>query len=143
MGFTSDLLAGVAQLLDADGVATWNPSGAYNNSEIGIVIGAPSQDPPSLVALATYNNTDDPAASDSTVFLQVRTRAPDDDPRKANALSGGVFNSLQGLRKTVNGIRIVYGKRNSSYPLGIDDNGRQERTDNYELMVHRPSPHRE
>lgn len=143
MDFESDLLAGVAQLLDTDNVAVWNPTGAYADNEIGIVIGPPSQSPPSLVALATYNNSDDPAASDSTVFLQVRTRAPDDDPRKANALAGGVFNSLQGLRATVNGIRIVYGKRNSSYPLGIDGNGRQERTDNYELMVHRPSPHRE
>jgi len=143
MDFESDLLTGVAQLLNADGVAVWNPFGAYASSDIGIVIGVPSQDPPSLVALATYNNIDDPAGSDSTVFLQVRTRAPDDDPRKANAISGGVFNSLQGLRATVNGIRIVYGRRNSSYPLGIDGNGRQERTDNYELMVHRPSPHRE
>ena len=143
MGFTTELLKGVAQLLDADGVAVWNPSGVYANNEIGIVIGAPSQSPPSLVALATYNDIDDPAASDSTVFLQVRVRAPDDDPRKADELSDGVFNSLQGLRATVNGIRIVYGKRSSSYPLGIDSNGRQERTDNYELMVHRPSPHRE
>ena len=143
MGFTSDLLAGVAQLLDADGVAVWNPSGTYTDIEIGIVIGAPSQDPPSLVALATYNNADASAASDSTVFLQARVRGADDDPRKADDLADAVFDSLQGLRKTVNGIRIVYGKRNSSYSLGIDGNGRQERTDNYELMVHRPSPHRE
>lgn len=143
MDFESDLLAGVAQLLDADNVAVWNPTGTYADSEIGIVIGPPSQSPPSLVALAAYNNSDDPSGSDSTVFLQVRSRAPDDDPRKASALSSGVFNSLQGLRATVNGIRIVYGKRNSSAQLGIDGNGRQERTDNYELMVHRPSPHRE
>lgn len=143
MGFTSDLLAGVAQLLDADGVAEWKPSGAYDDSEIGIVIGPPSQSPPSLVALAVYNSSDDPAASDSTVFLQVRTRAPDDDPRKAADLDDGVFDALQGLRATINGIRVVYGKRNSSSPLGVDGTGRQERTSNYELMVHRPSPHRE
>lgn len=143
MGFTSDLLAGVAQLLDADGVAVWNPSGVYTDSEVGIVIGPPSQKPPSLVALAVYNSADDPAASDSTVFLQVRTRAPDDDPRKADDLDDGVFDSLQGLRATVNGVRLVYGKRNSSSPLGVDSNGRQERTSNYELMVHRPSTHRE
>ncbi len=143
MGFTSDLLAGVAQLLDAEDVAVWEPSGAYTNNQIGIVIGPPSQSPPSLVALATYNNTDDPAASDSTVFLQARVRGPDDDPRKADDLADAVFDALQGLRATVNGIRIVYGKRNSTYPLGIDGNGRQERSDNYDLMVHRPSPHRE
>ncbi|SRR6266498_3983455 len=143
MGFTSDLLTGVAQLLDADGVAVWNPFGAYSATEIGIVIGVPSQDPPSLVALAVYNNVDDPAASDSTVMLQVRVRAPDDDPRKADDLADGVFNSLQGMRATLNGIHIVYARRNSSYPLGIDSNGRQERTDNWDLVVHRPSTHRE
>jgi hypothetical protein len=143
MGFTSDLLAGVAQLLDADGVAVWNPTGAYTNSEIGIVVGPPSQSPPSLVALMTYNNADDPAASDSSVFLQVRSRAPDDDFRKASDLDDAAFNSLQGLRSTVNGVRIVYGKRNSSMQLGVDGNGRQEMTSNYELMVHRPSSHRD
>lgn len=143
MGFTSDLLVGVAQQLDADGVAVWNPSGVYADNEIGIVIGPPSQKPPSLVALTVYNSADDPATSDSTVFLQVRTRAPDDDPRKADDLDDGVFNALQGLRATINGVRLVYGKRNSSAPIGIDGSGRQERTSNYELMVHRPSPHRE
>lgn len=143
MGFTTDFLAGVAQLLDTDGVAVWKPTGVYDDNEIGIVIGPPSQSPPSLVALAVYNSVDDPAQSDSTVMLQVRVRAPDDDPRKADDLSDGVFNSLQGVRTTVNGIRLVYGKRSSSFPLGIDGNGRQERTDNYDLMVHRPSTHRE
>lgn len=143
MGFTTDFLAGVAQLLDADNVAVWKPSGAYAANEIGIIIGPPSQSPPSQVALAVYNSVDDPALPDSTVMLQVRVRAPDDDPRKAEDLSDGVFNSLQGLRATVNGIRLVYGKRSSTFPLGIDGNGRQERTDNYDLMVHRPSPHRE
>lgn len=143
MGFTTDLLAGVAQLLDVDGVAKWDPAGVYAVTDVGIVIGPPSQSPPSLVALAVYNSSDDPAASDSTVFLQVRTRAPDDDPRKADDLDDGVFNSLQGLRATINGIRVVYGKRNSSSPIGVDDTGRQERTSNYELMVHRPSTHRE
>lgn len=143
MGFTSDLLAGVAQLLDTDGVATWNPTGVYADNEVGIVIGPPSQKPPSLVALATYNSSDDPAAPDSIVFLQVRTRAPDDDPRKVQDLDDGVFDSLQGLRATVNGIRVVYGRRNSSAPLGIDGSGRQERTSNYELMVHWPSTHRD
>lgn len=143
MGFTSDLLAGVAQLLNADGVAVWNPSGAYADNEIGIVIGPPSQKPPSLVALAVYNSSDSPALADSTVFLQVRSRAPDDDPRKAQDLDDGVFDSLQGLRATVNGVRVVYGKRNSSAPIGVDGSGRQERTSNYELMVHRPSPHRD
>ncbi len=143
MGFTSDLLAGIAQKLDADDVAVWKPTGTYLDNEIGIVLGVPTQSPPSLIALAAYNNNDDPALSDSTLMLQARVRGPDADPRKADDLADAVFDALQGLRATVNGVRIVYGKRNSTYPLGIDGNGRHERTDNYDLMVHRPSTHRE
>lgn len=143
MGFTIDLLTGVAELLDAETDAVWNPNGVYAADQIGIVLGVPTQSPPSLVALAAYNNIDHAALADSTVMLQVRTRGPDADPVPADDLADAVFDALQGLRQTVNGIRIVYGKRNSTYPLGIDGNGRQERTDNYDLMVHRPSTHRE
>lgn len=144
MGFTSDLFVGIAQRLDADDVAVWKPTGVYLNNEVGIVLGVPTQQPPSLVALAAYNNIDDPALSDSTVMLQVRTRAAGADPTPADDLADAVFNSLQGLHgATVNGIRIVYSRRTSSYPLGVDGSGRQERTDNYDLTVHRPSAHRE
>lgn len=144
MGFTSDLLTGIAQRLDADDVAVWKPTGAYTDQEIGIVLGVPTQSPPSLIALAAYNNIDDPALSDSTVMLQVRTRGPNPDPVLADDLADAVFNTLHGLHGAiVNGVRIVYGKRTSTYPLGIDGSGRQERTDNYDLTVHRPSSHRE
>lgn len=143
MAFTTDLLTGVAQHLAASGVAVWKPSGTYTSVEVGIVLGVPTQSPPSLVALAIYRNTDHPALSDSVVGLQVRVRGSDADPRKADDLADAVFNALQGLRATVNGIRISYAKRDSTFPLGIDGSGRQERTDNYSLTVHRPSTHRE
>lgn len=143
MGFTTDLLTGVAQRLDTAEVAVWKDSGVYADDEVGIVLGVPTQRPPSLIALATYNNDDDPALSDSVVKLQVRLRGPDADPRAANDLSDGVFDALQGLRDTLNGIRVIYAKRTSSLPIGVDKNSRQERTDNYDLTVHRPSTHRE
>ena len=143
MGFTTDLLTGVAQLLDAETDAVWDPDSAYEDEDIGIVLGVPTQSPPSLIALSAYGNVDDPSLSDSDVMVQARVRGPDADPRKADDLADDVFDALQGLRTTVNGIRIRYGKRNSTFPLGIDGNGRQERTDNYELAVHRPSTHRE
>ncbi|WP_116051679.1 minor capsid protein [Amycolatopsis palatopharyngis] len=143
MGFTTNLLTGIAEHLDAAGAGVWRPTGAYLDAEIGIVLGVPSQQPPSLIALAAYNNSDDPSLSDSSVTMQVRTRGPDADPRKADDLADAVFDALQGLRATANGIRVVYSRRISTFPLGIDDNGRHERTDNYDLTVHRPSTHRE
>lgn len=144
MGFTTQLLTGVAQLLDAETDAVWKtPPAVYDDTDIGIVLGVPTQSPRSLIALAAYGNTDDPAASDSTMQLQVRLRGADADPTGADDLADAVFDALQGLRADLNGVRLVYGRRASTLPLGVDGNGRQERSDNYDLMVHRPSTHRE
>jgi hypothetical protein len=145
MGFTTDLLTGIAQRLDAETAAVWEPLGVYTTDQIGIVLGVPTQQPPSLVALAAYGNADDPALSDSTMQMQVRVRAPNADPRPADDLADAVFDTLQGLHGAdlIGGVRLVYARRVSTLPLGIDGSGRQERADNYDLMVHRPSAHRE
>ena len=144
MGFTTDLLTGVAQLLDTETDAVWDPYGVYGVDQIGIVLGIPTQSPDSLIALAAYGNIDDPALADSTVQVQVRLRGPDADPRPADDLADAVFDALQGKHGAMLGpVRLVYARRSSTFPLGIDGNGRQERSDNYNLAVHRPSPHRD
>lgn len=144
MGFTADLLAGLATRWHDEAIAVYRPTSAYSADETAIVFGVPGQNPPRQIALAVYNNTDDAALSDSVVLLQVRVRGADADPFGADDLADAVFDDLQGfIGNLPNGIRVVYAKRNSTFPLGIDGNGRQERTDNYELTVHRPSAHRE
>jgi len=144
VGFTASLLTVVAQLLASTGVAVWKPTGAYTDSEVGIVLGVPTQSPPAQVALAAYGTSDDPALSDSVVQMQVRMRAAGADVRKVDDLADTVFDALQGLRgATVGSGRLVYARRHSTLPLGVDGNGRFERTDNYTLTVHRPSTHRE
>ena len=113
MAFTTDLLTGLAQLLALDGVAVWQPAGAYADDEVGIVLGVPTQSPASLIAIAAYNAIDDPALSDSTAQVQFRFRGPDADPGPADDLADGVFNSLQGRHGAVlNGITLVYARRN-------------------------------
>lgn len=145
MGFTTDLLTGIARKLDAEMSAVWEPFGAYSNDQVGIVLGVPTQEPPSLIALAAYGNNDDPSLSDSTMQMQVRVRSASADPRPADNLADEIFDILHGLNGAdlIGGIRLVYARRTSTLPLGIDGSGRQERSDNYDLMVHRPSPHRE
>lgn len=144
MGFTADLLAGLATRWHDEAIAVYRPTGVYGAAETAIVFGVPGQNPPAQIALAVYNNTDDATLSDSVVLLQVRVRGADADPVGADDLADAVFDDLQGfIGNLPNGIRIVFAKRNSTFPLGIDGNGRQERTDNYELTVHRPSAHRE
>src|SRR6266545_3974652 len=118
MGFTTDLLTGVAQLLDAETAAVWDPYGTYAADQIGIVLGVPTQSPDSLIALSAYGNIDDAALSDSTVQVQVRLRGPDADPRPADDLADAVFDALQGKHGAMLGpVRLVYARRNSTFPL--------------------------
>jgi len=142
VGFTASLLTAVAQLLAGAGAGVWKPTGVYLDSEVGIILGVPTQAPPSQIALAAYNPSDDSALSDSVVQVQVRMRGA--DMGKVDDLADVVFDALQGLRGTTVGTgRLVYARRHSALPLGVDGNGRFERTDNYTLTVHRPSTHRE
>ncbi|MEV6413845.1 minor capsid protein [Kribbella sp. NPDC051718] len=144
MGFTTDLLTGLATRWHNAGIAVYQATGAYAANDIAIVLGVPGQNPAAQIALAVYNNGDDATLSDSTPMVQVRFRGQNADPVGADDLADAVFDDLQGFTGNLpNGIRVVFAKRNSTFPLGIDGNGRQERTDNYELTVHRPSAHRE
>lgn len=144
MGYTRDLLHGLAQLLAADGVGVYRDTGVYADTETGIVIGTVPQNPPAVVALIPYPLTDDPTLSDSVQGLQLRFRVDGSDPRDVTDLSDLAFNSLQGrgavdLSPTA---RLLLAERRSGIPLGEDANGRPEWADTYQLTLHRPSRHR-
>lgn len=144
MGYTRDMLHGLAQLLADNGVGVYRESGAYSTAEMGIVIGTVSQNPPAIIALIPYTLTDDPTLSDSVQGLQVRCRAAGSDPRIVSDMSDAVFDVLHGnhavdLSPTA---RLVFAERVSGVPLGEDSSGRSESSDSYQLMLHRPSAHR-
>lgn len=140
-GFERRLLAGVAELLAADGVALWRPDIGYADDEVGIVLGLPRPNPPSQIALLTYNADDDPVSADSTVSMQARIRGPG---ALVDDLADALFASLHGRRAvTVGGVRLRWARRVSALPLGADSSGRAERADNYDLAVHRPTPNRD
>lgn len=144
MGYTRDLLHGLAQLLAADGVGVYRDTGVYADSETGIVIGTVPQNPPAVVALIPYPLTDDATLSDSVLGLQVRCRSAGSDPRVVSDMTDAVFDSLQShpgadLSTTA---RLLIAERVSGVPLGEDANGRSEAADSYQLTLHRPSRHR-
>jgi hypothetical protein len=144
MGYTRDLLHGLAQLLAADGVGVYRDTGVYTDAETGIVIGRVPQSPPAIVALIPYPLTDDPTLSDSVLGLQLRFRVDGYDPRDVTDLADAAFDSLQGhpganLSPTA---RLLIAERTSGVPLGEDSNGRPEWSDSYQLTLHRPSRHR-
>jgi hypothetical protein len=144
MGFTRDVLHGVALILSGAGVGTYRESGAYLDTETGIVIGKVPQTPAAIIALNPYPLTDDATLSDSVLGMQVRCRVDGQDPRDVTDLTDAVFDVLQAHPSTDLSptARLLIAERTSGVPLGEDSNGRPEWADSYQLQLHRPSRHR-
>lgn len=144
MGFQNDFLTGFAVLLDAASVAKWTPLGTYTSNQVGIVLQVVPSAPDSILMLSTYPVTDDPSLSDSVLGLQVQTRTAGEDPRPTNDLADAAFNQLHGLNGLTlsTGVRVVECLRRSGASLGMDDQRRWMRSDNYYVTVWRPSPNR-
>lgn len=138
------LLTGIAQLLDARGVATWRSAGAYTAGETAVVLGGLPQSPDRVVALAGYGVGDDGTLSDSTIGVQVTTRWGGQDPRPGDELVDAVFDTLHGLHDATlpTGVRVVLSMRQSWTSLGQDANQRWRMVQNFYVTTHRPSAHR-
>lgn len=142
MGFTADLLAGVATHLAAANVGVYKASGVYAASEVGIVFDVVPANPDRLVVLTAYGDTDDPTQNVSAVDVQVRTRGTA-DPRTTQDMQDAVFDALQNLpRRQFGGITVVSCFRRSTAYLGVDSTQRHERVSNWRLTLHRPTPNR-
>lgn len=144
MGFTADLLGGLAQLLDDHDVGTWKASGKYAPADRRpIVISAVPSGPDEVIVLTSYDVDNDATQNDDVIGVQVRTRGTR-DPRVVDLLDDDVFDVLQGLDVTdlSTGVRVALVERRSSAPIGADENGRHERSSNYYVTAHRPSSNR-
>jgi hypothetical protein len=119
MGFQTDLVTGLAQLLAAQGVGTWRANGAYVAGETGILLRTLPQAPDRVISLAAYGVDDDPTLSDDTV-------------------------GLQNLPRTTLATGVVVTKcyRRSWSSLGQDTNSRWRTSQNFYVTAHRPSQHR-
>lgn len=142
MGFTGDLMAGLAGFLAAQGVGVWRATGVYTSTEVGIVLDVVPANPTQVVTITPYAASDSPDLSDSELSVQIRVRGTT-DPRTAYDLDDRVFEAMQNLPRTVlGGVTVVGAWRTSGGYLGVDGNARHERSSNYRLLVHRPSPYR-
>ncbi len=140
----TELITGVAQVLAAAGLGVWRPDGsAYQAGETAIVDTDVPDRPDRLIVLTTYP-VDDEVGTDTTVGLQVRTRAAGADPRPCRDLDDHVFELLHGRTdwRLPTGVHVVSCLRRSSANLGTDQSGRWERSSNYYLLTHWPAPFR-
>lgn len=126
----------ICERLAGAGVGVWRPAGpAYTAAETGIFYGALGATPDRALAVAVYLPVDDVETGIALRYLQVRSRGPRNLPDGADVLAGAVFRALHGTYPRGGIARIT---RTSAARLGADGNSRQERTDNYLVILDNP-----
>lgn len=107
-----------------------DPGTGYDETDVRVTYGSVQDWPDQGVGVRVYDG-DDP--ENLTVRrAQLRFRGNRDRPDGADELADAAFAQLHGLVR-VAGINTL--TRISFGPLGADVNGREERTDNYEVIL--------
>lgn len=136
------ITTGVAQMMDAAGIAVWRPDSPYLDSEVAITIGDLPSGPTQAVALTVYGSDEDPHYADSVVMLQALFRGTS-DIRSVDGMAAGLSDLLNGRAGfTLGGVPIIEAHRQSWSRMGQDGNSRWRRSDNYYLQAHTPSAFR-
>lgn len=135
MSFTTDLIAGLAEWLDAAGAGTWNPDDTSS-----IVDGALPDEVEQGIGLTPYNLSADSTVSDVVQPVQLYLRG---DAAWVKETADLVFDEWHGqVERTIGGIRCALIELNSDVPMGVDQRGRTERALNYQIHAHRPTASR-
>lgn len=133
----SEVTLGLAQHLHNEGVAVWSDT-AYDPGDRAITIKALPASPDNAVAVTVYAVEDDLTLPNVTVAVQLRFRCERGSRTAVDDWADEVFGVLHGHRFTVGGRLVQQCRRLSVAPMGADENGREERADNYELILRRP-----
>jgi hypothetical protein len=140
-GWTSRLLAGMAQHIETAGIGTWDPTGTtYADDQTAIVIRAIPDQPDRLITLTAYPlGTNLPGMADHVTGVQIRLRAGP-DPRDCDDLADAIFDLLDGASGLTWGdIPVKDINRRSYTSLGQDGSRRWERSENYIVDAMRPT----
>lgn len=111
----------------------WRPNGpTYTAGEVGVFYGPIAAAPDRAVGVRIYAAADERAEHYAWRRVQLRVRGARDRPDGADELAAAAFAALQGLSR-VGGISGV--SRQSMAPAGADENRREERTENYLIIL--------
>jgi hypothetical protein len=144
VSWTTDLLDGLAQLLEDAGAGVFHSTGVpYTAAQVAIVFDQVPTGPDRLIVLTAYGGADDPTTSTSEVMFQARTRGTT-DPRTVTLIDDGVFDALHNLPRTqlATGVTLAGCWRESFAYMGVDEQDRHQRSSNYRALAHRPTVHR-
>ena len=125
----------VCQVLADAGLGWVYSQGAYAAGQVGIFYGQAGPSPDRAVGVSVYA-TDDPLGGPARRWVQVYVRGAKNVRRDADVMAGQVFGVLHRWHHAGPVSRYI---RVSSAPLGADDSGRQERADNYQIILS-PTP---
>lgn len=135
MSITTDLLTGLAADLNAQGLATYT-GGAGGNVFFKELPTTPDR----CVALTAYASSDDATRNESVVRVQFWFRGVAGVATDVDDLADSVFMWLQGMTHVDYGaVHVAQALRVSAIQLGMDDNKRNERSDNYSFQINTPS----
>lgn len=111
----------------------WRPDGpAYSQNEVGVYYGALAPHPDRAFGVRVYGGTGPAPAGVHVRRVQIRIRGARDRPDGADLLAEVSVLVLSSLtaHPGISGIT-----RTSFGPLGADSNGREERTENYTIIL--------
>lgn len=120
-----------AALGDIDGWS-WAETGNYSAGVVGVFYGAIGPSPDKACGVRVYAATDNDIEHTHWRRVQLRLRGAKRRPDGADELAGQALDVLPRLSR-VGGISGV--SRLSMAPAGADENGREERTENYLIIL--------
>lgn len=135
-----DLLRGVAELLDAEAVGTYDETGPLTAGSTGIVLGRVPDGPDRAIGLTPYPVSDDDS-TDAVTGVQARLRAGT-NPTAVVQLANDIFNVLHNRQNwQAHGVQVEISWRNSQAWIGQDATGRMEISANYYFRTVRSGAH--
>lgn len=140
MSYTSDLLDGIAQLLEDQAVGVYTSTAVIEGPATGIFRGSMPATPDRAIAINAYP-VEDTDLTDTITGVQIRVRAGR-DPAAIDDLSDAVFEVLHNRDSyRLNGIWVALSYRQSQAWIGMDTHGRMELTANYYFRTTRAGSH--
>lgn len=135
----SDLIDGFAQLIADNDLGVWNESGTYTASQTGIFRMFVAPSPDRILAISSVPMTANVALPMGSALVQIRGRGNANNPDDVNELLDPILQLVTGLtNQTMGSTHIVQVQFQSSAPLGMDQNFRWERADQYLVDIDTP-----
>ena len=131
----AELTVAICEMLGELPGWSWSTTAAYPADRVGVFYGPIPDSPDRAVGVRVYGGTDNPEVYGPKRSVQLHIRGARNHPDSADQLAGLAFLLLQGRMRT-GGINHIH--RTSFGPLGADVNGREERSENYSVVLDNP-----